>query len=62
MARVSLNMLRARRGKPEQPLETWVPDPIVSLRDGPDPEQEALIADSVGRITCMAGIENSRRK
>jgi RNA polymerase sigma-70 factor (ECF subfamily) len=28
--------------------ETHVPDPVVMLRDAADPEQEALVADSVG--------------
>src|SRR5439155_3770502 len=40
--------LRARGKRAEEPLETHVPDPIVSLPDAPDPEQEALLADSVG--------------
>jgi RNA polymerase sigma factor (sigma-70 family) len=50
VARVSLNMLRARKAKRESPLEERLPDPIVSRRDasGGDPEHEALIADSVG--------------
>jgi RNA polymerase sigma-70 factor, ECF subfamily len=48
VARVSLNMLRARKSKREAPLEERLPDPIVSSPDGADPEQEALIADSVG--------------
>jgi RNA polymerase sigma factor (sigma-70 family) len=48
VARVSLNILRARRAKREEPLEARIPDPIVSPPDGVDPEHEALIADSVG--------------
>lgn len=48
VARVSLNMLRARRTRRENPLEAGLPDPIVSRPDGGDPEQEALVADSVG--------------
>jgi RNA polymerase sigma factor (sigma-70 family) len=48
VARVSLNMLRARRAKRDQPLEARLPDPIVSPPDGVDPEHQALIADSVG--------------
>jgi RNA polymerase sigma factor (sigma-70 family) len=48
VARVALNMLRARRAKREQPLEARIPDPIVSPPDGADPEHEALLADSVG--------------
>jgi RNA polymerase sigma-70 factor (ECF subfamily) len=48
VARVSLNMLRARKGRREQPLEARFPDPIVASPDGADPERQALIADSVG--------------
>ncbi len=48
VARVSLNMLRSRRSRREQPLGPRVPDPIVESADGTDPEHEALLADSVG--------------
>ena len=48
VARVSLDMLRSRTSRREQPLGTHVPQPIVSREDDVDPEQEALLADSVG--------------
>jgi RNA polymerase sigma-70 factor (ECF subfamily) len=48
VARVALNMLRARRTRREQPLEVHLPDPIVAPADRIDPEHEALLADSVG--------------
>ncbi|MFZ0387421.1 MAG: sigma-70 family RNA polymerase sigma factor [Solirubrobacteraceae bacterium] len=48
VARVSLNMLRARAARREQSLEARFPDPIVASSDGADPERQALIADSVG--------------
>jgi RNA polymerase sigma factor (sigma-70 family) len=48
VARVSLDMLRSRNSRREEPLGTHVPDPIVSGDDGGDPEHEALLADSVG--------------
>jgi RNA polymerase sigma factor (sigma-70 family) len=48
VARVSLNMLRARKARREQSLEARFPDPIVASPDGADPERQALIADSVG--------------
>jgi RNA polymerase sigma-70 factor, ECF subfamily len=48
VARVSLDMLRSRNARREQPLGTHVPEPIVSRDAGADPEHEALIADSVG--------------
>src|SRR3954471_16330785 len=48
VAHVSLDMLRSRTSRREQPLGTHVPQPIVSREDDVDPEQEALLADSVG--------------
>jgi RNA polymerase sigma-70 factor (ECF subfamily) len=48
VARVALNMLRARSTRPEQPLDVHVPDLIIDPANGTDPEHEALLADSVG--------------
>ena len=48
VARVSLNMLRSRRARREEPLAGRLPDPLVDRADGIDPEHEALLADSVG--------------
>src|SRR5437764_1378349 len=48
VARVSLNMLRSRRSRPEQPLDVRMPEPIVDAAEGTNPEHEALLADSVG--------------
>ena len=48
VARVSLNMLRSRRSRREEPLGVRMPDPIVDRADGTDPEHEALLADAVG--------------
>jgi RNA polymerase sigma-70 factor, ECF subfamily len=48
VARVSLNMLRSRSGRREEPLGVRLPDAIVDPADGTDPEHEALLADSVG--------------
>ncbi|MEV8411318.1 sigma factor, partial [Streptomyces niveus] len=50
VGRVCLDMLRSRAARREDPLEERVrlPDPIISGVDGVDPEQEALLADSVG--------------
>jgi RNA polymerase sigma factor (sigma-70 family) len=48
VARVSLNMLRSRKVRREQPIEFHIPDPIIDPADGTDPEHEALLADSVG--------------
>ncbi len=48
VARVSLNMLRSRKSRREEPLGARLPDPIVDRADGTDPEHEALLADAVG--------------
>jgi RNA polymerase sigma-70 factor (ECF subfamily) len=48
VARVSLNMLRSRSVRREEPLPARLPDPVVDRADGVDPEHEALLADSVG--------------
>jgi RNA polymerase sigma-70 factor (ECF subfamily) len=48
VGRVCLDMLRSRTSRREEPLEERLPDPIVGDPDAVDPEQEALMADSVG--------------
>src|SRR5438876_1772660 len=48
VARICLDMLRARNARREEPLDAYVPDPIVSRADALDPEHQALLADSVG--------------
>jgi RNA polymerase sigma factor (sigma-70 family) len=48
VARVCLNMLQARRSRREEPLDAYVPDPLVTTEDRTDPEYRALLADSVG--------------
>ena len=47
LARICLDMLRSRTARREQPLDEHVPDPIVELDTG-NPEQQAVLADSVG--------------
>jgi RNA polymerase sigma factor (sigma-70 family) len=57
VARVSLDALRRRVARREEPLgghgpgrgpSRQFPDPVVSAPDGLDPEHEALLADAVG--------------
>jgi RNA polymerase sigma factor (sigma-70 family) len=48
VARISLDMLRSRASRREEPFGTHVPEPIVGREDEADPEHEALLADSVG--------------
>src|SRR5690606_24328230 len=48
VARVCLDMLRSRQSRREQPFEPEAPEPVASGTRGSSPEQEALVADSVG--------------
>jgi RNA polymerase sigma factor (sigma-70 family) len=48
VARVCLNMLRARTSRHEESLQGRVPEPILDREDGIDPEHEVLLGDSVG--------------
>jgi RNA polymerase sigma-70 factor (ECF subfamily) len=50
VGRVCLDILRARRARREDYTDTWLPEPVVSVEGDAeaDPEQEALLADSVG--------------
>jgi len=46
VARICLDMLRARRSRREDTAGHRLPEPIVAAQDGP--EEEVLLADSVG--------------
>ena len=48
VGRVSLNMLRSRRVRHEDSLDARLPDPVVGPPDVMSPEDDALVADSVG--------------
>jgi RNA polymerase sigma-70 factor, ECF subfamily len=48
VARISLNMLRSRNTRREEPLDAHVPDPVITRADEPNPEDQAVMADSVG--------------
>jgi RNA polymerase sigma factor (sigma-70 family) len=47
-ARVCLNMLRSRNHRREEPLAVHIPDPVISPDGQTQPEEAALLADSVG--------------
>ena len=47
VARVCLDMLRARTSRREDPLDVHLPDPIITRGEW-EPESEAMLADSVG--------------
>ncbi|MFD9354095.1 RNA polymerase sigma factor SigJ [Streptomyces sp. NPDC060031] len=64
VARVCLNMLRSRATRREDSLdESWepggsrMPDPVISRGEVIDPEQEVLLADSVG-LALMVVLES----
>src|SRR6476469_5368536 len=48
VARVCINMLRARNARREESLGIHLPDPVISPEGTLQPEEEALLADSVG--------------
>jgi RNA polymerase sigma factor (sigma-70 family) len=49
VARVSLNMLRSRTSRREEPMDPPVTGaPVTEPANGTDPEHEAVLADSVG--------------
>jgi RNA polymerase sigma factor (sigma-70 family) len=54
VGRVSLNMLRSRRTRREDPLGIRMPDPVVTVDR--TPESEALLADEVG-LAMMVVLE-----
>src|SRR5512145_2051211 len=48
VARVCLDMLRSRKSRREEPLGAHAPEPTATPAQALDPEQEAILADSVG--------------
>src|SRR6266480_230600 len=48
VAHVCLDMLRSRKSRREDPLDTQLPGPIATQEAQIDPEHEAVLTDSVG--------------
>ena len=48
IARVCLDMLRSRKSRREESLDSQLTEPVAESSQGTNPEQEALLADSVG--------------
>src|SRR4051812_12624993 len=48
VARVCLDMLRSRKSRREEPLDPHAPEPAASVGGINNPEQDALLADSIG--------------
>ena len=48
VGRVCIDLLRSRQARHENLTGTWLPEPEVSQGERPEPEEESLLADSVG--------------
>src|SRR5829696_5455124 len=48
VARICLDMLRSRRTRQDRPVGVRLSEPLTVRQDSTDPEDEALLADSVG--------------
>ncbi|WKX23608.1 MULTISPECIES: sigma-70 family RNA polymerase sigma factor [unclassified Streptomyces] len=48
VGRISLDLLRSGRTRPTVPLDNHLPEPTVTLDDGPTPEELVTLGDSVG--------------
>jgi RNA polymerase sigma factor (sigma-70 family) len=48
VARIALDLLKARDRRREDSFDAGLPEPVVTAAPGPDPEHEALLADSIG--------------
>jgi RNA polymerase sigma factor (sigma-70 family) len=48
VARLALDELRARKARPLDSAGSWLPEPVFTTEREDDPEQEAVLADSVG--------------
>lgn len=48
VGRISLDMLRSRKARREYAAGSWLPEPLVGAPDDRGPEQQAVLADSIG--------------
>ena len=48
VGRICLDMLRSRGSRRESPMDTWLPEPVVTFDDEGGPEQEAILSEAVG--------------
>lgn len=59
VARISLDVLRTRRTRTEVLLDDQPPGFVVTLDEGPAPEEDAVLADSVG-LALLVVLESLR--
>ncbi|MGW7087084.1 sigma-70 family RNA polymerase sigma factor [Streptomyces sp. NPDC054871] len=57
--RISLDVLRSRQVRPEASYDDSLPELVVTLDDGPAPEEDAVLADSVG-LALLVVLESLR--
>jgi len=48
VGRISLDMLRARKARPEDAVGSWLPEPLLTEPPANGPEDQSVLADSVG--------------
>jgi RNA polymerase sigma factor (sigma-70 family) len=58
VGRICLDMLRARRSRREDYAGSWLPEPVVVADDSP--EDEAILADSVGQALLKWALSDER--
>ncbi|GLX19554.1 sigma-70 family RNA polymerase sigma factor [Streptomyces lavendulae] len=59
VGRISLDVLRSRRARPVASYQDRLPELVVRLDDGPVPEEDAVLADSVG-LALLVVLESLR--
>jgi RNA polymerase sigma-70 factor (ECF subfamily) len=62
IARVCLDMLRARTSRWEEPFDVHLPDPVITRADS-NQEADAVLADSVGLalLVVLESLEPAER-
>ncbi|MFE5329809.1 sigma-70 family RNA polymerase sigma factor [Embleya sp. NPDC056575] len=59
VGRISLDVLRSRQARPEASYDEQLPEFVVTIDDGRAPEEEAVLADSVG-LALLVVLESLR--